>query len=179
MDTRGTEARKGTIRHSPTSPSRTLTALTLTGHGVGNLKPLLKEPSQVLLCTNIEPLGRIYIEALALRKAHKARQVVTYVGVYNPLTPKTRDWHKRLPVGGASGAIEVSPISVLIRDGEDGGVCDKVGLGHMPTSEERVAGDGDCEVWAIDRDIADDTVGVGLRLALEDKVLVVVLACGV
>ncbi|RWR81200.1 F-box/RNI-like superfamily protein isoform 1 [Cinnamomum micranthum f. kanehirae] len=39
----------------------------------------------------------------------------------------------------------------------------------MPTSEERVAGDGDREVWAIDRHIADDTLGVELRLALENK----------
>ena len=129
MDTRGTEARKGTIRHSPTSPSRTLTALTLTGHGVGNLKPLLKEPSQVLLCTNIEPLGRIYIEALALRKAHEALHVVTYVRVRIPLAPETRDWHERLPVSGTPGAIEVSSKSVLIRHVEDDGVCDNVGLG--------------------------------------------------
>ncbi|XXG72265.1 hypothetical protein AAC387_Pa07g1404 [Persea americana] len=158
MDTRGTEQAK--------EPS-------------GNIKPLLKEPSQVLLCNNIEPLGRIYIEALALRKAHEALHVVTYVGVRIPLAPKARNWHERLPVGGASCAIEVSSKSVLIRHFEDDGVCDKVGLGQMPTSEERVAGDGDREVWAIDRHIANDTLGVELRLALEDRVLVVVLACGV
>ncbi|RWR94273.1 60S ribosomal protein L29-1-like protein [Cinnamomum micranthum f. kanehirae] len=39
----------------------------------------------------------------------------------------------------------------------------------MPTSKERVAGDGDREVWAINLHIVDDTLGVELRLALENE----------
>eukprot|EP00268_Persea_americana_P019734 TRINITY_DN20150_c0_g3_i2.p1 TRINITY_DN20150_c0_g3~~TRINITY_DN20150_c0_g3_i2.p1 ORF type:complete len:118 (-),score=7.83 TRINITY_DN20150_c0_g3_i2:27-380(-) len=114
MGTSGTEADKGTIRSSPTSSSRTLTVLTLAGQGVGNIKPLHKEPSQVLLCTHIESPRRKYKEVLALRKAHEAREVVTHVAVHHPFTTETRYKNQCLPGGGAPGAIEVSSITLCL-----------------------------------------------------------------